>query len=140
MATVVPAGLGEAGMRVLTVDSLASSDLGAVGDAVRRLTEESRVLVSVRKDKSALLPALKQVADISGAGVACVQTVRVKVGSGAMYDPNSGAMAQGTNSTAIAIAFVSLTTGEVVWKNEAFVRYLPSSGKFEKAVKMLFAR
>ncbi|MBU0985440.1 MAG: hypothetical protein KKA42_16320 [candidate division Zixibacteria bacterium] len=135
---VVPGELSFAGITVITEDSLEEAHRPLAGDISARLNEECRVLLSSFRDKSALIPELNRLGEISAAKCACLVTVTVKVGTGAMYDANSGAIAQGTSSSAISIAFISLTDGSVVWKNDSFVRYLPKSGKFNKAVQMLF--
>ena len=139
MMSTVFEGLHEAGFRVLTQDSVETNAQSAAGTVIQRLNEECHVLTSHTKDKSALLPLLRQLAEITGANVACVQTVRAKIGSDAMWDfVNTGAMAQGTSSSAIKVVLVSLTNGDIVWSNESFVRYKPTSSKFNQAVKMLF--
>jgi hypothetical protein len=131
--------LHEAGFRVLTQDSVEYNSQAAAGSVIKNLNEECRVLTSDTKDKSALLPLLRQLAEITGANLACVQTVKVKVGSGAMYDfVFSGAMRQGTSSSTINVVLVSLKNGDIVWRNESFVRHKPPSSEFNKSVKMLF--
>ncbi|MBN2602873.1 MAG: hypothetical protein JXA91_01920 [Candidatus Thermoplasmatota archaeon] len=130
--------LHKAGFQVLTQDSLKSDSEFVSGTIIQRLTEEARVLTSQTKDKSPLLPLLNQLADISGANILCVHTVRAKIGSGATYNSQTGSMAQGTNSSAIKVILLFLENGDMLWRNEAFVRDEPSSRNFRKAVKMLF--
>jgi hypothetical protein len=139
MMSLVSEGLQAEGFMVLTQDSIGTDAQSAAGNIIQNLEEESRVLTSSTKDKSALLPLLNQLAEITGTNVACVQTVKAKIGIGAMYDMNSGAMAQGTSTSAIKVVLVSLTDGSIIWKNESFVRDKPTSSKFNQAVKMLFA-
>ncbi len=139
MMSTVFEGLQVSGFRVLTLDSVETNAQPSTDNIIQRLNEECRVLTSVTKNKSALLPLLSQLAEITGASVACVHTVRAKIGTGAMYDPIfSGAMRQGTSSSTINVVLVSLKNGDIVWSNESFVRHKPTSNEFKKAVKMLF--
>jgi len=138
-AMYVAEGLAGEGFAVLTLDDMPAESEPKARDLVDKLDAECSVLTSSYKDKSLLIPLLNELCGISGAGVVCVQTVKIKVGSGETYDINSGAMTQGTSSSTIKVALVSPDNGKVLWKNESFVRYLPTSGKFKQAVQLLFS-
>ena len=138
MMSIVHEGLHKVGFKILTYDSIGTESQSAASAIIQRLNEESRVLTSYTKDKSALFPSLKQLSAITGSNVVCVQTVRAKIGRGASYNSSSGAMSQGTSTSAIRVVMLSLDDGSIVWSNESFARDKPSSNGFRKAVKMLF--
>lgn len=138
MVAAAATHLAEFGIQPIDPETEPLANNASMVDLVARLGEESAVLTRAYKDKSALVPLLRDVRDISDAHFMYVQTLKVKVGSSASYDPNTGAMAQGTSSSAVKAVLISLPDAEQVWSNESMARYLPSDGKFETAVNMLY--
>ncbi len=51
-----------------------------------------------------------------------VQFIRVKIGPGGYWDPNTGAIGSATRSTLVQAALISCRSGQVIWKGEQFVR------------------
>lgn len=139
VSTMVASQLKGMGLETINVsDVKPAENLERTNAILDKIAENCLILTSSYKDNSNLIPYLRELQKITGADALCLQTVRVKVGRAATYDPNSGAMSQGTNSSSIKLAFLSLADGSILSMNRAFVRYLPSDEKFKDAVDLLF--
>lgn len=128
----------EKGMRILTSESISEDKRAKMVPILKKLENKYRVLASYYKSKKEVMPLLQKLKKISDASIACVQLLRVKVGSGPMWDPVSGQVRPGTSSSDVRIVLISLFTGEHLWANEVFVRSLPSDKPFSNALEMLF--
>lgn len=131
-------GLSAAGFQALQVDSTADAIRGTATNDAARLVEEATVLVGQYKDKTALLPVLAELGGLTGAPLVCVHTLTVKVGAGASWNMNSGAVAQGTSSSAVRVALLRASDGTAVWRNECLVRDLPQGRTFAKTVRAMY--
>jgi hypothetical protein len=71
-----------------------------------------------------------------------VQYVRVKVGPGASWDPNTGAIASAINSAYLRAAVMHCGSGRVVWCNQCYLREVPkvNSSKYRQAVESLYQK
>ncbi len=131
--------LKKIGIETVTVSKTKPlENMDQIKPVLDKIMENRKILTSSYKDKSSLVPHLHKLKMYTGTEVIGFQTVRVKVGRGSTYDPNSGAMSQGTSSSSIKFVLVSLSDGAILCKNSALVRYLPATEKFKKAVSMLF--
>ena len=108
------------------------------GGLLERLKQNYHILASSFKDKTELLPYLQKLHNISGADMACMITLKVKAGKGAGYSPLNGGMWQGTSSSNFKVVFLSLSTGEHLWRNEVYVRNLPTDEVISESMGLLF--
>lgn len=130
--------LSEVGLQLVGVETAAPDQQEGVASASKKVSDDARLVMSTYRDKSAILPVLKQIKDASGAGLLFLQTLKVEVGESGMYDPFSGAMSQGTSSSSLKAMLVSLDDGQILWSSESVARNLPSGGRFREAVGMLY--
>ena len=112
---------------------------GSAKEALQTLASKGPVLLSYYKDKSELLTSLQALAQATGAEMICAYSILVKVGARSGWDPNTGAIWQGTSSTSVKAVLVSTHTGKILWGNEMFVRTVASDSQCIKAAKILFA-
>lgn len=130
--------LREKGMHVLTPEDMPQGKKAEVETILGKLALECQTLASFYRSKQELIPVLQELQEVSGASAAFVQTLRVKVGMGGGWDPYTGQIWQGTSSSDVKVALISLRTGEHLWANEVFVRCLPYGARFAEAVRLLF--
>jgi hypothetical protein len=83
---------------------------------------------------------LNRLAAINDHHVVLAQFMKVKLGPGRSWNPNTGAITSAMNSTLIQAAVVSCKTGQVLWKNELLIRKVmkPDSPEFVKALGLLY--
>lgn len=138
MSQAATEGLASAGFVVLHVDSVDAAVRGSVQNAAARIVEEGPVLVSEYKDKTPLIPVLGELGALTGAHLVCIQTLGVKMGSSSSWNMNTGAIAQGTSSSAVRTVLVRADNGAEVWRNSCLVRDLPAGKAFDKTVRAMF--
>lgn len=114
------------------------SDLHVADDCARLRSMSSRLARgSVTEEAREIL---KRLADVNDGYAVLVQFMRVKVGPGGSWNPYSGAITSSISSTLLQAALVASKTGQVIWKNEVFVRktFRPDSPKFTKNLGLLY--
>jgi hypothetical protein len=87
------------------------------------------------------LQALSRFAAADERYAVLAQFLRVQVGPGRAWDPNTGAIASSSASTLFQSALLDAKTGKVLWKAEQLVRHKalrPSDAAFGKALKDLY--
>ena len=87
------------------------------------------------------LQALSQFAAADERYAVLAQFLRVQVGPGRAWNPNTGAIASSSASTLFQSALLDAKTGKVLWKSEQLVRHKalrPSDAAFGKALKDLY--
>lgn len=134
----VEKALSEGGIRVIDSKALNPDREDFHGGLLVRLAENHSILASPFKDKTELLPGLQQLQGASGADLACLITLKVKGGRGAGYNPLNGSMSQATSSSSFKVVILSLSTGEILWKNEVYVRKLPTDQVITESIGLLF--
>lgn len=74
------------------------------------------------------LASLERVRDLDENLTLLVQVAKVKVGPSRSWDPNTGAITSGMNTTRLQAGLVHCPSGRLVWRNEALLRDLPKLG------------
>lgn len=71
-----------------------------------------------------------------------VSYVRVKVGSGGSWNPNSGAITSSNSKTILHAALIQCATGKVLWMDQVLLREAPqlSNSRFSEALELLFLK
>jgi len=71
---------------------------------------------------------------------ALLNSLKVKVGSGGSWDPNSGAITSSNTYSVLRAALLNCEEGSVLWKNQVLLRQLPKPGdpKFNEALMLLY--
>jgi hypothetical protein len=87
-----------------------------------------------------LVEQLRQVQPAGEDRAVLVQYVRVKVGPGGFWDPNTGVIHSKMSSANLRAAILRCRDGQLLWRNEVFLREVPrvNSSKFRKAVQLLY--
>ena len=96
----------------------------------------------VRRSKGKQLPVsfVRQLCSETNAQAVLFNLLKVKLGEGAFWDPNSGMIAPGANTSQIVAFLVDVETGDIVWRNELFLRDKPDTQIFNKSLEMLFSK
>lgn len=64
-----------------------------------------------------------------------------KVGRGGYWNPMSGAIGSSMSTSRLQVSLIRCSTGQVLWKNEVFLRQLPQvdNPKFAESLQLLYA-
>jgi hypothetical protein len=83
---------------------------------------------------------LARLATLNDQQLILVQFMRVKVGPGGWWNPNSGQIASAAHSTLLQSALISCKDGRVIWKSEQFLRKAlePDSNELGKVLTLLY--
>jgi hypothetical protein len=136
---LLAAATGEVEARKLSMVKPESfSDLHVADDCARLRSVSSRLARGIVNEEAREI--LKRLADVNDGYAILVQFMRVKVGPGGSWNPYSGAITSSISSTLLQAALVASKTGQVIWKNEVFVRktFRPDSPEFTKKLGLLY--
>jgi len=131
-------GLSQKGFTVTGPDDFKAIPGTQMENLLAALKNQHRVLASHYKDKGETIPLLIQLSDVSGASLACVLSLRVKIGQDAFYDPLTGRAGESPNSADYKVALVDVRNAQHVWRNEVYVRSLPNNGEIANIMELLF--
>lgn len=83
---------------------------------------------------------MKQLASTDDRLSVLVSYIKVKVGTGAAWNPMSGIIRSDNSSCFLHSALIHCTTGQVLWKNQIFLRELPQieSESFSDSLDLLY--
>lgn len=132
-------GIVNAGMKPLEVDNIGGTNKVELVRVLAELDKKQAILMRKTPRSPELVAQLRMLACLTGAKAILLQKVRVKLGVGGGWDPNSGAIWQSTSSTSIRVALVSLLTGDILWGKEAFIRALPSDSRFSETIQQIYS-
>lgn len=138
LSSMVGKTLSENGIHVTDLNQLDTDPNGINRGLMERLEQSHSTLSSSFKDKTELLPSLRQLQSVSGTELACLITLKVKAGKGGGYNPLNGGMWQGTSTSSFKVVILSLSTGEHLWKNEVYARNLPTDEVISESIGLLF--
>ena len=91
----------EAGASATIAKEYVTVQNGHIKEALQTINSKGPILLSYYKDKSELLTSLKALAQATGSEMVCAYSIVVKVGVKGGWDPNTGAIWQGTSSTSV---------------------------------------
>jgi hypothetical protein len=71
-----------------------------------------------------------------------IQHVRVRLGPGGSWDPNTGMITSAMNTTRMTAAILATTNGQVLWRNQVHLREVPrvQDSSYRDAVGRLFPK
>ncbi len=131
--------IGQKGFRVLQENDLTPDQKTQLTVTLTALTDQAEDLLKQQKEKKSFLAYFRELYEIAGAEGVLVHVLKVKVGAGSYWDPNTGSIASSTSTSHIIAFLLDGTTGEVVWKNEVFFRDVPTTNLLNKSLGMLFS-
>jgi hypothetical protein len=98
-----------------------------------------RLLAGPKRDRSTAIADVRQIAAaVSGAQLALLPLVIMRVGRAGGYDANSGAVWTTTSSTSVRLAVISLQDGQRLWTREAFMRSVANDKDLNRALDVAF--
>jgi hypothetical protein len=130
--------LAARGLQLVALPELAPDVRAETDGVIAKVRPRYVRLIGASRDKSAFHDTLAELKRLTGAELACVPVLYVKVGKSGGYDPNSGAIWTTTSSTSLRVGIVSLTTGERVWFRESFMRSMANDRDLGRAIDVLF--
>jgi hypothetical protein len=92
------------------------------------------------KEKTLPVPFFQKLRDETNAEVVLFNLLKAKIGEGAYGFPGSGAIAPGASTSHLVAFLVDIRTGNVVWRNELFLRERPDTKIFNESLEMLFSK
>ena len=140
MISIAKTNFIQKGLNVLTVNDLPEDKKGNANDILKELKINSPLILAYYKKKEPVLEKLNQLQNVSGASMGYVQHIKVNVGKGGGWDPNSGAMWSGTSSSTAKGVLISLDDGKIIWARELFIRVLPDSNTFFNALEKMYIK
>lgn len=127
------------GLRVLQEHDLTPNQKSQLTVTLAALHDHAGAILKQRNEKEGFLADFRELSEIAGAEGVMGHVLKVKVGAGSYWDPNTGAIASSASTSHILAFLVDATTGEVVWKNEVFFRDVPTTKLLTKSLGMLFS-
>ena len=131
--------VSQKGFKVIHQTDMAGGQQTELGQVLSSLNNLANKLTKRRKPKRHILDTLHALHDHTGAEGLLVHVFRVKVGSGGTWDPNSGAITPGSSTSHIIACLIDIETGEVMWRNEVFVRCMLDPEKLHECLDMLYS-
>jgi hypothetical protein len=111
-----------------------------VDEALRDLGNQVDEWARKSKEKTLPVSFTQKLRDETNAEAVLFNLLKVKVGEGAYGFPGSGAIAPGASTSHLVAFLVDVRTGNVVWRNELFLRDRPGTSVFNKSLEMLFSK
>jgi hypothetical protein len=139
VASTATRKLSESGFKVLTVADLSLEKRRSVDAILGILADRQQLLGRAYKDKSGLASELRELGEVTGASIACLQWLRVRIGRSGGWNLWSGAVWAGTHSSDVKVVLLSLYDGQHLWARQAYVHALPLDREFLTAMEALFA-
>lgn len=138
VASTTTRKLSESGFKVLTVTDLSGESRRSVEAILGTFAGRHQLLARSYKDKNELTSELRQLGEVTGTSIACLQWLKVRVGTAGGWNFWSGAVWAGTHSSDVKVVLLSLDGGQHLWARQAYVHALPLDRKFAIAMEGLF--
>ena len=137
---IVEKMLTNKGLSVVSVTSLGKSKRTRINPLLNHLVKNRPILASRFQDKNDFIATLNDLQDLSGAVYLCVVLLDVDLGHFWGMDPIliTKNVWETTHSSDLKIAMLSLQHGKHVWRNEVYVRALPTDEMVTQWVETLF--
>jgi hypothetical protein len=114
----------------------------AMGQAAEVETAAASHLLMKEPKPEHLTAALRRLGENTGSSAVLIQHVRVRLGPGGSWDPNTGMITSAMNTTRMTAAILATTNGQVLWRNQVHLREVPrvQDSSYRDAVGRLFPK